>query len=276
MNILVTGATGSVGRMVATELAEAGMHVRALTVDPARAALPDAVTVVTGSILKPETLDGVFDGVERMYLAPAPETVVPVVEMARSAGVQHIVDLSGEPEGWWHAVAAAVESSGVAWTHLWAGEFMENSTIWADQIRRSGVVRDAYADSADAPIAMSDIAAVAATVLADGGHEGEAVTLHGPEMITSSQRVACIADALGRDIRFVEVSRDEAVVQLEPEMGEYAAWYVDGRAELLDSMPDLGSMTEAVVLEDCAVESVTGRPAVRFAEWARLNVDSFR
>lgn len=269
MTILVTGATGGVGRMVVLQLVDAGEAVRALTIDPARAALPPTVTTFTGNIRRPSTLEGAFDGIERMYLAPAPETAERVVGMATVTGVGHIVDLSGEPESWWYPVAAAVEAAGVSWTHLWAGEFMENSTIWAEQIRTTGSVRDAYPDSANAPIAMSDVAAVAAAALLGDGHDRQAYDLHGPETLTSADRVAHIAAALGRDIRFIEVSRDEAIAQLEPQLGEYAAWYVDGRAELL-------AADEQDLASACMVGPVTGRPALTFAEWARLNVDSFR
>jgi hypothetical protein len=64
-----------------------------------------------------------------MYLAPAPETVRVVLGLARDAGVRHVVDPSGEPESWWGEVTRAVEASGIAWTHLWPGDFMENTAL---------------------------------------------------------------------------------------------------------------------------------------------------
>lgn len=270
MTILVTGATGSVGRLVVDELVKAGQPVRALTIDPARAALPDHVDVVKGNILRPETLAGAFDGIERMYLAPAPETAADVAGLAVRSGVRYIVDLSGEPGSWWYDVAAAVERSGAAWTHLWAGEFMENSLIWAEQVRTTGMVRDSHPGAANEPIAMADIAAVAATLLRAGGHEGRAYPLLGPETITSAERVRCIAAALGREIPFVEISREEAIEQLTPAMGEYAEWYVDGRAELVP-----GAEPPAVAPATSVVPEITGRPATTFAEWAVQNAPEF-
>ena len=77
-----------------------------------------------------------------MYLASIHHGVDEVVEFARAAGVRHIVDLSGEPDSWWGAIATAVEGSGIAWTHLWPGDFMENTGMWAQQIRATGAVRD--------------------------------------------------------------------------------------------------------------------------------------
>lgn len=267
MTILVTGATGSVGRLVVDHLlAQGATDVRALTTDPTKAALPAEVDVVEGYVGKPETMPAALDGVERMYLAPLPETAAEVASLAAKAGIQHIVDLSGEPGSWWYEVVDGVEASGVPWTHLWAGEFMENSTIWAEQIRTTRQVRDAYPSAANAQIAMDDIAAVAATVLLSDGHIGCAYSLTGPQSLTSAERVALIGDALGEPVPFVEVTHEQAVAQLEPAMGEYASWYVDGRAELMEH-PQAAVPT---------VHEVTGRPATPFAEWARLHIADFR
>lgn len=156
----------------------------------------------------------------------------------------------------------AVEASGLAWTHLWAGEFMENSTLWADQIRRTGEVREAYPDAANAPIAMDDIARVAATALLE---EGRAYTLTGPQTLTRAQMVAQIGTALGRPIPVLTVSREEMTEVLSGSMGEYAGWYVDGLADLAED-PQHAVQT---------VSEVTGRPGTTFAEWAASHVDDF-
>ncbi len=102
MTILVTGATGNVGRLVVDHLLAAGAQVRALTNNPKKAALPAEVEVVEGYLGRVETLPAALAGVERMYLAPLPGTVREVVRLAKDAGVQHIVDLSssnGRPGG---------------------------------------------------------------------------------------------------------------------------------------------------------------------------------
>ena len=75
MTILVTGATGNVGRLVVDRLLAMGATgVRALTNDPEKAALPAEVEVVEGYIGRPQTVPAALGGVERMYLAPLPET----------------------------------------------------------------------------------------------------------------------------------------------------------------------------------------------------------
>jgi uncharacterized protein YbjT (DUF2867 family) len=267
VTILVTGATGSVGRLVVDHLLAAGAtDVRALTNKPERAALPKEVDVVKGYIGRPETLPPALEGVDRMYLAPLAETVHEVLTLAKQAGVRHVVDLAGPEGNWWHDIEVAVEESGIPWTHLDAGEFMENSLIWADQIRTTGEVRDAYPDAANAPIAMDDIAAVAAVALLGDGHVGKAYDLTGPESLTRAEMVRCIGSALGRDIPYVELTRAQAVEQLSKAMGEYADWYLEGKAALI------GHPQQAVA----TVAQVTGRPATTFAEWAVAHADEFR
>ncbi|MHA6782987.1 NAD(P)H-binding protein [Pseudonocardia saturnea] len=308
MTILVTGATGNIGRMVVDHLLAGGApSVRALTTDPERAALPDGVQVARGYLRRPDTLPAALAGVDRMYLAPTPDTVTDVLALARDAGVAHVVDLSGEPSTWWGAVTAAVEDSGLAWTHLWPGDFMENTWSWAPQIAASRTVREPHPDGRSAPIAMDDIARVAASVLLSGGlpaggllsgglpagglpaggltaggltagglpagglpaggHAGRALSLTGPEVLTRVELASRIGDAIGAPVEFVTVPRDEAVAGLAAEMGEDAAWYVD---TILAG--NVGNPVEANTL----VEDVTGRPATTFAQWAREHAAVFR
>ncbi|NKY57359.1 NAD(P)H-binding protein [Nocardia flavorosea] len=260
MTILVTGATGNIGRKVVDELLARGItDIRALTVDPARAALPAGVAVVRGYVRKPDTLRAAFDGVERMYLAPAPDTVDEVVALARAAGVRHIVDLSGEPDSWWGTVSNAVEASGLVWTHLWPGDFMENTRIWAHQIRETGTVREPDPDAGSTPIAMDDIAAVAAAALTGDDHIGRAYSLTGPEKLTRAQLLAQLASALGREIEFVRATREETIRALTTAMGDTAAWYVDNVLTGLDGI---------TLPVNRVAEEILGRPAMTFAEWA--------
>jgi uncharacterized protein YbjT (DUF2867 family) len=267
MKILVTGATGSVGRLVVDELLALGAtDVRALTNNPAKAALPDGVEVVEGYLGRPETLPAALDGVERMYLAPLIRTVHEACRLAAAAGVRHIVDMAGAKGDHWAQIEEGVEACGVPWTHLEPGEFMANAEIWAAQIASGDVVRDCYGDAANAPVALRDIAAVAARILVDGGHHGRSYELTGPETLTRRERVRLIAEALGREITYVDLPRDQAIEQLALVLGEHAEWYVDGQAQLLEH-PQRPVLT---------VAEIVGRPATTFAEWARQHVDSFR
>jgi uncharacterized protein YbjT (DUF2867 family) len=268
MKILVTGATGNIGRMVVDHLLARGADdVRALTTNPARANLPDGVEVARGYLGRPETLPAAFTGVDRVYLAPFLETVTDVVRLAHEAGVRYLVDLSGDETTDWQPIARAVEASGLAWTHLYAGEFVENTTVWADQVRTTGEVREPYPDAANAPVAMDDIARVAATVLlSEESHAGRVHTLTGPETMTRADRARRLGEVLGRELTFRRVSLDEATTVLEPAMGEYARWYLEGFAAMVDN-PQPATTT---------VADVTGSPATTFEQWATANADAFR
>lgn len=266
MTILVTGATGNIGRKVVDHLVKLGADdIRALSNHPERTAFPPEVEVVKGYLKRPDSLPAAFAGIDRMYLAPSLETVTEVVDLARQAGIRHIVALSGDENTNWHPISQAVDKSGVDYTHLWTGEFMENATDWAEQIRTTGEVREPYPTSGNAPIAMDDIARVAATILVGSGHIGATYTLTGPETITRAQRLQYLADALGRELTFVTVPPEELIAQLEPAMGDYAGYFVNGLATRVDN-PQIATST---------VADLTGH-ATTFATWAKENADLFR
>ncbi len=267
MTILVTGATGNVGRMVVDELIDRNAPaIRALTVDPDRAKLPEGVEVAVGTIHKPDTVPAALEGVTTLYLAPHPPTAQAIVDHAVAAGVQRIVDLTGPTGSWWDEIEPIVEASGLAWTHLKPGEFMPNAMIWAEQIKTRREVRDAYPEAANAVIDLADIAAVAAVTLLDAAPSSRAHPLTGPESLTRVQKITIMGRAIGAEVPFVEISRDEAIAQLEPSMGEYAQWYVDGAKELLDH-PQLVEPDLAKLLD---------RPATTFTQWAEANADQWR
>ncbi|RZQ66036.1 NAD(P)H-binding protein [Amycolatopsis suaedae] len=276
MRILVTGATGNVGRLVVNHLLAAGANVRALTNDPKRAALPDGVEVVEGFLGRPDSVRPALAGVERMYLAPYPRTAPEVLAMAKEAGVRRVVDFSSaqavdeaerDPSTWYFlAVEKAAEASGLEWTHIRAGEFMTNTLDWAEQIRTTGIVRKPHGRAATAIIDMDDIAAAAATVLLEDGHGGKLYNLTGPAAVPRVELARQIGAAIGREVPFEEQPREEALAEMRPFMGDFAEWYVDGMAALVDN-------PEPVTPD---FTRITGRTGTTFAEWAARNADSFR
>ncbi|GAA1594961.1 NAD(P)H-binding protein [Actinomadura kijaniata] len=287
MKVLVTGATGFVGRNVVARLRRAGVEVRALTRDPARARFPRDVEVVRGDLADPAGLGAAFEGVERMYLFPVEETAREVVAMARNAGVRRIVDLSAASvTAGLHAnpVEEVVAASGLEWTHVRPGGFMTNMLqIWAPAIRAERVVRHPFGDEPMMLVHEDDIAAVAVAALLEDGHHGQAYTLTGPAPVTVREQVAAIADALGEEVRYEEVDRERAR-ELMRAQGGFAAESADlmlGFVEYGGESPDTGS---GYAEQDWSalekpwpdVERVTGRPPRAFAEWARDHVDDFR
>lgn len=283
MKVLVTGATGNVGRLVVDQLLAAGaqnasIEIRALTNDPVKAALPPEVEVVRGYIGRPETLPGALEGVERLYLAPLPTTVQTVVELAMQAGVRRIVDLSSsgaeseatqDPNTWWfYRIERAVESApSMDWTHLRPGEFMLNALSWAESIKSEGVVRAAYGEAAYAPIDLGDVAAVAAKALLEDGHVGAKYEMTGPEALSKIEKSRIIGEVLGREIRFQEISHAQARAEmLAAGYGDAADWLLDGDARMIGRPQPVLS----------TVPDLLGRPSKTFAEWVRDHADAFR
>jgi uncharacterized protein YbjT (DUF2867 family) len=267
MTILVTGATGNIGRRIVDHLIDLGANdIRALTKNPAKAKLPDAVTAVTGYLGDPESLPAAFEGVERMYLAPLPATLDTTLELAKQATVEYIVALSGGAH--WQEHADAVEASGLVNTQLGPGEFLENFAIWAEPIKSTRTVREPYPGVVEAPISMDDIARVAAALLIkpEQGHYGQMYELTGPESLTRAQIAEQIGVGIGIDVTFEQCSRAEAEEALRPAMGEHAGWYLDVLAEGVDQPQQANDL----------VAELTGTPAESVAQWAARNAELFR
>ncbi|MER5415606.1 SDR family oxidoreductase [Streptomyces virginiae] len=291
MTILVTGATGNVGRQVVRRLVEAGEDVRALTRSPETAGLPAGARVVAGDLARPETLPGALAGVEKMFLFPVLETAEKVVELAVAAGVRRIVLLSsatvtaGYDTEYHLPVERAVEASGVEWTHVRPGEFAVNSLhMWGPSIRATRSVVDPYPDRGSTPIHEWDIADVAAAALVEARHVNTAYTLAGPQTLTQREQVAAIAAAIGEDIRIEELGVAEARAFYHRQGGWAAAnadfllGYEDySGVESAPAEPaDLAEAEPEQAPGTVTADAVTGRPARPYTEWARDHAADFR
>ncbi|MBV7245490.1 SDR family oxidoreductase [Streptomyces sp. MW-W600-10] len=272
MTILVTGATGTVGRRVVEQLLERGEHVRALTRDPARAELPAGVDVVRGDLTDPASLEPALDGVTGLHLitfggglfAPL-ETGEEILGLARKAGVRRVTVLHG---GGATPMESAVRASGFDWTVVMPVEFMANALEWAPGIRSEGVVREPFVDRLSAMVHESDIGAVAAAALTEDGHGGREYLVTGPQVLTVRDKAAAIGAARGADVELVELTEEQAL----------ESWRGQGMPEdviafLIDVYRDTPPEGRTVL---DTVEKVTGRPARTFAQWAEEHAKHFR
>ncbi|MFC4610620.1 NAD(P)H-binding protein [Streptomyces maoxianensis] len=271
--VLVTGATGTVGRQVVAELLRRGHSVRALTRDPAKADFPAGVEVAQGDLTDPESLVSALEGVTGLhlitfggpYFAPL-ETGSQILELARKAGVRRITVLhGGGPSPLEDAVRAGED---LAWTVVMPVEFMSNALEWADGIRGGDAVREPFTGRLSAMVHEGDIGAVAAVALTEDGHGGREYVITGPEVLTLKDKTDAIAAARGREIRLVELTEEQAVEQ----------WRAAGQPDevigfLLEAYGNTPLVGRTVV---DTVEKVTGRPARTFAEWAAEHAVAFR
>lgn len=223
--VLVTGATGRVGRLVVDLLMDAGVPVRALTRrGEAAAMLPANVEVVTGDLSVPESLDAGLRGVGAVFLVwTAPPGTAPAVVERLATTARRVVFLSSphqtphpffqqpNPLAVLHAeIERLIAAAGLESTIIRPGMFASNAWFWwATAIRGDGVIRWPYGAAETAPVDDRDVAAVAARTLYQDGHAGGDYVLTGPESLTQAEQVRIIGEVLGRPITFEELSPEE-------------------------------------------------------------------
>ncbi len=202
MTILVTGATGTIGRVVVRQLVDLDQPVRALSRDPSKANFAGPVEIVAGDLADPTTLESAFQGVTTLHLislggddyAPL-KSAREVIDRATSAGVRRVTVLTGTADEL--AVAKAVADSGVEWTHVRPAEFMSNTLQWAGSIRAERVVRAPFGRQPRAVVHEADIASVVVAALLDERHAGQTYTPTGPEALSPIDAAATISGAIG-------------------------------------------------------------------------------
>jgi uncharacterized protein YbjT (DUF2867 family) len=223
--VLVTGATGRIGRVVVDLLTGAGVPVRALTHRAeAAATLPGCVEVVTGDLTVPGSLDAGLRGAGAVFLVwTVPPATAPAVVERLAAHARRVVFLSSphqtphpffrqpNPMAVLHAgIERLIADAGLESTIIRPGMLASNALFWwAAAIRAGGVVRWPYGAAETAPVDDRDVAAVAARTLYEDGHAGGDYVLTGPESLSQAAQVGIIGDVLGRRIRFEELSPDE-------------------------------------------------------------------
>jgi uncharacterized protein YbjT (DUF2867 family) len=223
--VLVTGATGRVGRVVIDLLLDADVPVRALTHRAeAAATLPANVDVVIGDLTVPESLDAGLQGVGAVFLVwTAPPTTAPAVVERLATSVRRVVFLSSphqtphpffqqpNPMAVLHAdIERLIAAAGLESTIIRPGMLASNAlSWWSTAIRADGVVRWPYGAAETAPVDDRDVAAVAARTLYQDGHAGGDYVLTGPESLSQAEQVSIIGDVLGRRISFAELSPDD-------------------------------------------------------------------
>jgi uncharacterized protein YbjT (DUF2867 family) len=270
--ILVTGATGHVGRCVVERLVASGHGVRAVTRDPTRARLPARVEVVAADLADPETLRPHLDRVQAVFLiwpfadpAAAAQLAPRVADVLASAGSPRVVYVSAasaeaDPDSFWAVVEHAITASGLPWTMLRPTGIATNTLGWAASIRAEGVVRWPYGAAARSMVHEDDIAAVAVEALISNRYDKQTYVLSGPETVTQAEQVRIIGEVIGRDLRWQDVPSHAIRPMLAVAMGSPA--FADAALATWAALVE----TPEQVAGDVA--SVLGRPARTFAQWA--------
>ncbi|MFI6325485.1 SDR family oxidoreductase [Nonomuraea sp. NPDC050556] len=276
--IVVTGATGNVGRTLVRILAEQGHEVTAVSRRIAQTDVPQGVHTIATDLAQPSP--HLPSGPDAVFLLVGGDLMMagdPAQVVARFAGAGRIVLLSSQgvasrPDSLSHgrafaAFEQAVMDSGTDWTILRPGGFATNAYAWAPSIKASRTAAAPFTEVGLPVIDPDDIAAVAAVTLTQPGHTKAIYELTGPAPTTPRQRAAALSDAIGEPITFVTQTRDEARTQLLTFMP----------APVAETTLDiLGTPTPREQTVSPDVERILGRAPGTFADWAKRNAPAFR
>ena len=275
--ILVTGATGNVGKPMVELLSDAGVPFRAFVRDPerARAVLGADVGLARGDFAEPATLDAALGGADRMFLLSGNlELENDAIGAAVRAGVGSVVKQSAlavglDPPPFHRRMEEKLESSGLGFTHLRPTAFMQTLAGYLPAlIDAEGVFRLPAGGGRVAWVDTRDIAAVAFRALTEGGHEGKAYPITGPGALSMAEVAEIFSVATGRRIRYEDVPAAKAH-ELMVENGlpaPFADFLVAFYGLVCDGSTDFVTKT---------VPEATGAPGRTFADFAEEYASGF-
>lgn len=277
LTVLVTGATGKVGRHLVRYLLGDGHRVRALTRSPDTAGLPAEVDLRRGDPTQADTVAEAARGADVVFwnwmgfdATGAGKSVD-----ALASEVEHVVYLSsaqlqhgtkGVMPGVWADVEEAIRTTGTDWTFLRAGGFAANTLGWAEAIRAGEPVPMPYPEAARSSVHEADIAEVAWRCLVEPLRRGHAYEITGPQQLTQRHEAQAIGEAVGHPVRVRQQDAEEAREQ-------YAAW--SGREFAEATLGYYATLVANPERVSDDVERITGHPARPFAQWAADHREDF-
>lgn len=277
--VLVTGATGLVGKEVVQALVGRGVAVKATSRSGTEIPGAEAAIFDFGD---PDTFDAALEDVDRVFLlvpseavARGPELVPPFIQATKTAGVRKVVCMTGmtsdRPEADMYPVERSVQESGIEWTLLRPNWFNQNFApgFYLESIKGAGGLFLPAADAKTSFVDTRDIGEMAAVALTEEGHDGMAYTLTGPEALSHTEACAILSRAAGREITYTPISDDQMREALR------------ARGLPHESIEELVGLYRIVREGLCAptsddIPSVLGRPAIGFAEYAADHAELMR
>jgi len=282
--ILVTGGTGVIGSELLRLLSKAGIPARALVRNPDKAQKLPGITLVVGDLSRPETLNAAFKGVEKLFLLThyyedMVELQHNAIVAARAAGVTHVVKVSAfaatphsrAPIGRWHyQVEHQLQESGMGWTMLRPHHFMMNLIAQASYVINDGAIYSPSGDGKIPYVDPRDVAAVAFVTLTQPGHLGKIYVVTGSEAISYRQASEIIGNVIGKKLRFVDETPEQARARRIREGVPPA---------VIESILAIGAYQRAggkTVTITNTIAELTGKPPRTVAEFVRENASVFR
>jgi uncharacterized protein YbjT (DUF2867 family) len=282
MTILVTGATGRVGRQVVQQLVERGADVRVLVRDPSKADFPAGVKIVQGELLDIDALRTAFTGVSTLFLLNAVAAdeftqALVTLNVARESGVERVVYLSVIHADRFvnvphfavkFAAERMIEKMGFSATILRPAYFIDNELTIRDVILNHGVYPMPIGGKGVPMVDTRDIAEVAAIELirrdqALGKLPVETINLVGPDTLTGSDAAAIWSDVLGRPVFY---GGDDPTA-FERNLANFMPkWMAYEMRLMVERYASDGSIPEAGDVE--RLTEILGRPLHTYREFA--------
>ena len=258
--ILITGASGTVGRAVLTEVARSGMKHRAMYRSKQDAAnVPAGTEAVIADFKDKASLAAAMRGVESVYLvcSPIPDLVQlesAAIEASQAAGVKRIVlnsalgagDYGKSFPSWHRKVEDKLKATKMTYCILRPNSFMQNVlTYYAPSIRAQGAFFGAMGNARTSYLDVRDIAVVAAKALRGGDHDGKTYELNGPKAFTYPEVAEKISQRAGIAARYVDIPVEaQRKAMLDQGMPEWQvtalldlqAYYTGGQGGTVDTV----------------------------------------
>src|SRR5713101_804369 len=282
--ILITGASGTVGRAVLAEVARSGQKHRAMYRSKGEAAkAPAGTEAVIADFSEKASLAAALRGVESVYLvcSPIPDLAQlegNAIEASEAAGVQRIVlnsalgagDYGKSFPSWHRQVEDKLKATGMSYTILRPNGFLQNIVAYnAPSIRTQGAFYVAMSDAKVSYLDVGDIAVVAVKALHGGAHAGKTYELNGPEAISNGELAKRISKVAGRAVNYVDIPE---AAQREAMLGlGMPEWQVTALLELQQYYKQGGGAKT-----DSLLQTLIERPPVTLDQYLAANAREFR
>lgn len=275
--ILVTGATGNIGKFLVEKLVKDGHFVKAFTRNPEKAYFNEKIEICKGDLTNKEEIFQALNGVDKAFLLLANISADPFIEVASQIGLKHLVFLSSySVEIDWksknnfiakhHAeVENNIKLSGIPYTFLRPAGFMTTAFQWLGSIKVQGIAFLPYPDVTHAVIHSKDIALSAAEVLKNNSHIGKSYFLSGPELISPREMVKQISEFIGKELNVIQPERQQTINMMTHNL---PLSIIEAILELLESSPKIIEVSENV-------RRLTHTKGITFKTWIKENEEFF-